>query len=66
MRLVVRFIKAITCWLVGGCKVSLTASERMEICKKCPHHSRGVCEICGCVLKMKTKMDTEQCPIDKW
>jgi len=38
----------------------------MNICRICDHNLAGKCSICGCILKYKTKMDTEKCPIDKW
>ena len=63
---IVRFLKAVWCWVFGGCKVSLKAHQRMNICEGCEHHEDGICILCGCVLSMKTKMDTEHCPIDKW
>jgi len=61
-----KFLRAIYCWCSGGCKVSLSSTERMQICKTCEHYKAGVCSMCGCVLKYKTKMETERCPIDKW
>lgn len=66
MQKVFRFIKAIFCWCVGGCKVSTSAEGRMQICQKCKHFSLGVCSLCGCLLKYKTKLKTEKCPKDKW
>jgi len=66
MEKILRFIKAIYCWCIGGCRVSLTAEQRMNICMKCEHNSSNLCSLCGCVLKYKTKMDTEKCPIKKW
>ena len=66
MKKILRFLKAAYCWAIGGCRLSLSADERMRICRKCDHYLRGKCVLCGCVLKAKTKMDTEKCPIDKW
>ena len=66
MAKIFRFFKAIVCWCFGGCKIALTAEDRLEICRLCEHNEEGVCSICGCILKAKTKMDTERCPIDKW
>jgi len=63
---VLRFAKALYCWVIGGCPVALSAEERMKICLKCSHYDNGKCDICGCVLKYKTKMETEKCPINKW
>ena len=63
---VFRFLKAVYCWCIGGCKVALSAEQRIEVCKKCEYYTKGKCSICGCVLKYKTKMETERCPINKW
>jgi hypothetical protein len=66
MERLLRLTKALYCWLKGGCEVALTADQRLAICKNCEHYVSGKCAICGCVLKYKTKMDTEKCPINKW
>jgi len=66
MKRVLRLGRAIYCWVLGGCEVSLTAKQRITICKNCEHYAEGRCKICGCVLKYKTQMETEKCPIDKW
>ena len=66
MKLIFRFIRAIYCWGTGGCKTFLNSEERMNICKKCEHYSKGKCVLCGCILSLKTKMDSESCPIHKW
>jgi len=63
---IIRFLKAVWCWVVGGCRISLTAHQRLQICEDCEHQKEGICLVCGCLLSMKTKMDTEKCPIDKW
>jgi len=63
---VLRFFKAVYCWVTGGCVLTVSAEDRMSICEECEHYLNGVCSVCGCVLKIKTKMDTEKCPINKW
>ena len=40
--------------------------ERMEICKQCEHNTFGICGLCGCVLKAKTKAEDECCDAGKW
>ena len=47
--------------------------SRLAICKECEHskdlYSRGwinYCDICGCMLKMKTRLKSSKCPIGKW
>lgn len=48
----------------------MKASERYKICKSCPEFSNnklgGNCKICGCFLKVKTKIKSSHCPIKKW
>jgi hypothetical protein len=39
--------------------------ERMNTCNNCKENEKGICKICGCVLKAKTKSDSK-CPLDKW
>jgi len=55
--------------------------ERLEICKgvqdkKCSviYHNRcsayramsGTCAECGCLVRLKTALKTEECPLKKW
>jgi hypothetical protein len=42
------------------------ANERMLICTQCEHFNNYVCNECGCMLMLKTRMATESCPIGKW
>lgn len=39
--------------------------SRLDICNLCENNKHGMCNICGCILKAKTKSDSK-CPIDKW
>ena len=44
--------------------------ERMTICRVCPELKRKLigsfCNICGCNMKMKAQMESQDCPLDKW
>lgn len=40
-------------------------SNRLDICEKCEENKKGICDKCGCVIKAKTKSDS-QCPLKKW
>ena len=31
--------------------------DRMDICNSCEHNVHGICELCGCVLKAKVRVD---------
>lgn len=46
-------------------KNSKLYSMRLELCEKCDKNNNGICEICSCVLKAKTKSDSK-CPLNKW
>lgn len=44
---------------------------RLRICEKCNQKKRyeivgDVCNICGCILKSKTTIESEECPLKKW
>jgi|TARA_R100001530_G_scaffold9647_2_gene9739 hypothetical protein len=41
--------------------------DRWNICKDCPSlMSFNRCKECGCFMKIKTKIPTMKCPLDKW
>lgn len=44
------------------------AKKRLDICSKCPNLSKsgGRCDICGCFVVAKVKLDFESCPAGKW
>lgn len=39
---------------------------RLAICGDCDHLKMGVCDICHCVMKMKTTLARASCPLGKW
>jgi len=43
-------------------------SERVEICKKCEHFLPRLsrCKKCGCFTKVKLRIKSSKCPINKW
>jgi hypothetical protein len=45
-----------------------TAKNRLDICNKCPNLSKkeGRCDLCGCFVVAKVKLDFESCPAGKW
>lgn len=60
-----RFVKS------GGKLLGSEESEsRLAVCKSCPYRSSYVaastCSICGCFLKLKSKLPYEQCPLQLW
>ena len=40
--------------------------KRLEICGSCEFFFMGICKKCGCVMKLKTKLQEATCPLDKW
>lgn len=43
--------------------IEYISQERMEYCKNCPHNDNGVCNICGCILELKTRSLQSYCPL---
>lgn len=44
------------------------AKKRFDICKLCPEFIdlTTQCKKCGCIMSLKTKLKSAQCPIGKW
>ena len=42
--------------------------QRMALCKSCEFYNRvtSQCSKCGCIMKVKTKLVGQVCPIGKW
>ncbi len=40
--------------------------ERLAICAECEHNKDGTCELCGCVLALKSRFGNMACPAGKW
>jgi len=64
-------VKAVTGFMTSEAK--LLSDKRLAICAVCEHsrdlYSRGwinYCNKCGCMLKIKTRLKNNQCPIGKW
>ena len=41
-------------------------SDREMLCGSCPHNKVGICTKCGCILKIKVRLWSSECPIGKW
>jgi hypothetical protein len=57
-------------WALTGFKVSdrKETKRRLAICLECPEFDpkQGRCKICGCVAKLKSRLASDHCPINKW
>jgi hypothetical protein len=46
------------------------ADKRLEICNQCDHREDfklgDICNLCGCILESKTRVEDEQCEMNKW
>ena len=51
-----------------GLATGAVIAARRSKCKKCGHHVLGVCEICFCIIAIKTARADEKCPDEppKW
>ncbi len=56
-------------------KSSQKSKMRYSICKQCIHNKNGICQLCGCIIKAKIKVDfiedengisIDGCPEKKW
>lgn len=61
----------ITYWKTRKIRVSRkVAEQRFETCKSCESYNKtlGTCSICGCSMKLKTKLSGVSCPAQppKW
>lgn len=47
---------------------SEVSEQRFSICKGCPELIKLTtqCKKCGCVMKIKTKLEAATCPLGKW
>lgn len=66
---VIRFLKAIIKYIKFGKRVDIDCYiHRLTICKSCDKFDdeKWTCKNCGCYLDKKAKMNTENCPDNKW
>lgn len=70
------FAGAMVDWVKDGFATSSQekSGARLEICTgnpekgipKCDNFENGTCNLCGCNLAFKTKLESSTCPIGKW
>jgi hypothetical protein len=68
-QVIANFAASMTNWIRAGMPLT-DANEhgrRYGICTQCQSHFKGYyCKLCRCVCYIKTKPQTEYCPIGKW
>lgn len=42
------------------------AVDRWRVCRDCDQLQAGRCQQCGCVMKLKVKLQAATCDIGKW
>jgi len=44
------------------------AQSRYDICKSCHEFNSllHTCKLCGCLMKLKVKLNNSVCPLKKW
>lgn len=66
---IINFLKAIVRYILFGKRVLFNDYVyRLTVCKTCNNVDKDnwSCKKCGCYLDKKAKMNTENCPDDKW
>lgn len=69
---VLSFAKAVVATATRGEVVPIVPrdvwQQRLEICSSCDAYeaSRGRCHYCGCSMKTKARLKSQDCPIGKW
>tara|TARA_R100001460_G_scaffold25459_2_gene51199 strand:- start:822 stop:1052 length:231 start_codon:yes stop_codon:yes gene_type:complete len=67
MKRLSKFLKALWKRYVWGQDVGdVKYMQRLSVCYPCDDRDGGYCDICGCLLKLKAKWSTENCPEKKW
>jgi hypothetical protein len=59
---------AVKKWIAAGAPVLTRErrSQRLKCCAFCTHLSGTRCTLCGCYVRIKSWMGTEDCEIHKW
>lgn len=42
------------------------AQRRLKICTDCSSRKGMTCNLCGCNLNAKARVEEDECPLDKW
>ena len=66
--------QAVNAWRAAVAFVKTTGAQvepeeyerRLDICTVCPKRNGDKCSVCGCFLKAKATLQSQDCPIAKW
>ena len=60
--------ESINTWAKAGMPLTnqKDLQTRLGTCKTCEHFKGGLCDKCGCVIFVKARLATSQCPDNKW
>ena len=49
---------------------TLSAAERLAICGSCERKKTTLgidsCSVCGCLIELKARIKSSECPLEKW
>ena len=64
LQLITNFSKEFTTFAKRGMPIVSKDmyKKRIEICETCPHRKNIKCGLCGCVIAVKARMETTNCP----
>jgi hypothetical protein len=62
------FTQSISTWVGAGLPVAKSESinNRRILCQACEHFNGHLCTKCGCLMAVKIRMATAECPVGKW
>ena len=57
--------------MIGDLDASERAGEdvreaRLGVCKQCERLLEGMCTACGCYVELRTAMQSQECPYERW
>ena len=63
-----RFAREMGVWTANGMPFTPLAErmKRNKVCYECEHFKNPLCLKCGCVIFVKARLATSQCPEGKW
>ncbi len=62
------FARAVATFFADGCCIVSRSQyeRRLQICDACPSRADWKCGACGCIIPLKARGQSMQCPLGKW